>query len=51
MAANNGYAVESVETVPSKFECGICMLIMRQPVQTSCGHRFCRECLKAFTDR
>ena len=29
--------------------CSICLLAMRSPVQTVCGHRFCKGCLlKAF---
>ena len=26
-------------------ECGICHLGLREPVQTPCGHRFCRGCM------
>ena len=25
--------------------CSICLLAMRNPVQTICGHRFCEDCL------
>ena len=32
--------------------CSICLLAMRNPVQTICGHRFCESCLKGtFTSR
>ena len=51
MIQDGGFDVKCVEKVPSRFECGICMLIMREPVQTSCGHRFCRVCLKDYTNR
>ena len=29
----------------SKYECPICLLGLREPVQTSCGHRFCKGCI------
>ena len=29
----------------SKYECPICLFGLREPVQTSCGHRFCRACI------
>ena len=29
----------------SKYECSICLLGLREPVQTSCGHRFCKGCI------
>ncbi|XP_060706395.1 TNF receptor-associated factor 2-like isoform X2 [Hemiscyllium ocellatum] len=27
-----------------KYYCGVCEHLMRDPVQTECGHRFCQEC-------
>lgn len=29
----------------NKYECPICLLGLREPVQTECGHRFCRGCI------
>ncbi|XP_015777811.1 PREDICTED: TNF receptor-associated factor 6-like [Acropora digitifera] len=29
----------------NKYECPICLLGLREPVQTLCGHRFCRGCI------
>ena len=28
------------------YECSVCMLVMRNPVQTPCGHKFCASCIK-----
>ena len=50
MAVNGGYDVKPAENVPSKYECPICMLILRQAVQTLCGHRFCQICLNSMVD-
>ena len=36
-----------LEEPPEDLRCPICLHIMRDPYQTSCGHRFCLECIKA----
>ncbi|GAB1608529.1 TNF receptor-associated factor 6-like [Argonauta hians] len=28
-----------------KFICPVCLTLMVKPIQTKCGHRFCRECI------
>ncbi|XP_045176492.2 TNF receptor-associated factor 6-like [Mercenaria mercenaria] len=28
-----------------KYDCPICLLVLREPMQTECGHRFCRACI------
>ena len=46
MARNGGYNVVPVETVGRRYQCQICLLILRDPVQLSeCGHRFCKLCM------
>ncbi|KAG7159314.1 TNF receptor-associated factor 6-A-like [Homarus americanus] len=40
-----GYDYEFVPVLDSKYECAICLLGLRSPVQTTCGHRFCKECI------
>ena len=41
-----GYDNEFVDEVLPSQKCPVCLLTMRDAVQTSvCGHRFCRDCL------
>ena len=48
MAVSGGYDVECLEAVPPSWECSICTLILRKPIQTACGHRYCFNCLNAY---
>ena len=42
-----GIDADFVTTMPSDYECPICHLAFRDPVQTrDCGHRFCETCLE-----
>ena len=31
--------------VQADYECPICMMCLRDPIQTACGHRFCNSCI------
>ena len=42
---SEGYDEYFDPPLESKYECPICLLGLRGPVQTSCGHRFCRGCI------
>ncbi|XP_051160726.1 TNF receptor-associated factor 6 isoform X3 [Leptopilina boulardi] len=36
------------ETVEPRFECPICISWLKDPVLTSCGHRFCSDCINTW---
>lgn len=40
-----GYDFEFLHELSECQKCSICLLAMRDPVQTECGHRFCETCL------
>ena len=35
-----------VDRVDERLNCPICKKVFDEPWQTSCGHRFCRDCLE-----
>ena len=46
-----GYEEDFVEEVEEDFQCPICHLPLKEPVQTRCGHRYCKECLDEYIGR
>ncbi|XP_015777805.1 PREDICTED: TNF receptor-associated factor 6-like isoform X11 [Acropora digitifera] len=42
---SEGYNEYFDPPLENKYECPICLLGLREPVQTLCGHRFCRGCI------
>ena len=46
-----GYEAEFVHSLLKRHECPICLFAMRNPVQTECGHLFCRACLEPVLQR
>lgn len=34
----------------ARFECPICLAWLRDPALTSCGHRFCRNCILSWLE-
>ena len=47
----SGYDEDFVTVVEEDFQCLICHLPLKEPVQTRCGHRFCKECLEEHLRR
>eukprot|EP00117_Sycon_ciliatum_P045282 scpid97252/ scgid4552/ TNF receptor-associated factor family protein DDB_G0273433/DDB_G0273509 len=47
-----GYDVQTVSPLPEHYQwqCPICLLVLRDPVQIDCGHRFCGSCIKRVID-
>lgn len=42
-----GFEADFVSSVNADYQCPICQLPFREPVQTrDCGHRFCESCLE-----
>ncbi|XP_077994746.1 TNF receptor-associated factor 6-like [Glandiceps talaboti] len=41
-----GYDIEFLPSLEAKYECPICLMALRDPTQTECGHRFCRACIR-----
>ena len=41
-----GYSAPFVGTLDKELECPICLCVLRDPVQTECGHLYCRGCLE-----
>ena len=47
----SGYKATFVIELQSRHKCTICVLAMRNPVQTGCGHLFCKACLEPELQR
>ncbi|XP_008823805.1 TNF receptor-associated factor 3 isoform X3 [Nannospalax galili] len=43
-----GYKEKFVKTVEDKYKCEQCRLVLCNPKQTECGHRFCESCMAAL---
>ena len=39
------WSVDTMTAVEDDLQCSVCRLPLKDPMQTKCGHRFCRTCL------
>ena len=40
-----GYPRDILQNADEKFICNYCGNVLKDPVQSFCGHRFCRSCI------
>jgi hypothetical protein len=43
-----GYDAAFVEPLDKDYVCPVCQLAVRHPVQTGCGHTFCKVCIHTY---
>ncbi|XP_030636217.1 NACHT, LRR and PYD domains-containing protein 12-like [Chanos chanos] len=41
----------SAGQIQDQSSCGLCEQVLRDPVSTSCGHSFCRQCISTYWDQ
>ena len=47
-----GYHYTLVDQCPSKYECPICLLVMREPhIVSCCGKKFCKACMDKIPEK
>lgn len=48
--AQESSIADTIAVPEARFECPICLTWLRDPVVTSCGHRFCRSCIQSWLE-
>ena len=45
-----GYDVEPIDALQQDFYCIVCKLLIKEAMQTRCGHVLCKGCLEKLKD-
>ena len=43
--------IEFVDALPDELKCLICLLVLKDPILTDCGHHFCQACIAPVLSR
>ncbi|XP_062387142.1 NACHT, LRR and PYD domains-containing protein 12-like [Sardina pilchardus] len=49
--SNAGINKLSADLTQDQHRCGVCEQVLRDPVITTCGHRFCRQCISSYWEQ
>uniref|UniRef100_A0A1I8H8A3 RING-type domain-containing protein n=1 Tax=Macrostomum lignano TaxID=282301 RepID=A0A1I8H8A3_9PLAT len=41
-----GYKIGGIDKLEPRYKCAHCHLLLREPMQGDCGHRYCRNCVQ-----
>uniref|UniRef100_A0A1I8IEI4 TNF receptor-associated factor n=1 Tax=Macrostomum lignano TaxID=282301 RepID=A0A1I8IEI4_9PLAT len=41
-----GYKIGGIDKLEARYKCAHCHLLLREPMQGDCGHRYCRNCVQ-----
>ena len=44
MGDEYGFEATFLDDIPEDIKCAICHLVLKDPLQLQCGHRFCTPC-------
>ena len=46
-----GWTYEFVDVVDKEFECNVCLLPLKDPILTRCGHNMCKTCVAKLLNK
>jgi len=41
-----GVNVRDIDSIDRQYKCIVCKLLLKDPIQLSCGHRQCESCIQ-----